>query len=202
MFPNYFILGVYPLPVSPCTVFVYNDILISSLASNGIEAAPPSEKGYFSWVSCLAHILNVPSVSWVIGLWTTWRNEVEEEGLGDGQKRKWGLSHFRGELSSRFGLGVVHQNLSKSFPKSNTLNLTTLTTQDTHFKPQSSTQAFCQHWQPQLELWSFHKLQSCSWRRHWPSKQKTSDSFHSNFRKPPWLWITGSVRVRSRPPLN
>lgn len=72
----------------------------------------------------------------------------------EGQERKWDLSHFRGELSSRSGLGVVYQTLSKSFPKSNTLNLTTLTTWDTHFKPQSSVQhsgspgSHCQNYYP------------------------------------------------------
>lgn len=84
------------------------------------------------------HILNVPSVYWVIGPWTMWRNEVEEKGIGEGQEKKCDLSHYSGELSSGLGLVVVYQIVFKSFLKSNTLNLTTLTTQDIHFKPQSS----------------------------------------------------------------
>lgn len=116
---------------------------------------PSTREGGISPESArLALILNVPSVFWAIGPWTTWGNEFEEEGLGEGQERKWGLSHFRGELSSRLGLGVVCQILSKAFPKSNTLNLTTLTTQDTHFKLQSSVQhsvsigSHCQDYYP------------------------------------------------------
>lgn len=87
-----------------------------------------------------AHILNAPSVHRVIVPWTTWRKEIEGEGPGEGPEKKRDLSHFRGELSSRPGLVVVYQILSKFFPKSNTLNLTTLTTQDIHFKLQSSAQ--------------------------------------------------------------
>lgn len=141
MLPNYFIPGVCPLPVSPCTIYVYNDILISSPAWNGIEVAPHWRRGDVSPESAHpVHILNAPSVYWVIGPWTSWTNAVAEEGMGEGPERERDLSHFRGELSSRRGLAVVYQILSQSFPKSNTLNLTTLTTQDIHFKPQSSAQ--------------------------------------------------------------
>lgn len=157
------------------------------------EWKPPlhQRRGHFSWIS--SPCSHSQCIICLLGDWSL--HHVKKwgwgRGAGGGQERKWGLSHFRGELSSRSGLGVVYQNLSKAFPKSNTLNLTTLATQDTHFKPQSSAQAFCQHWQSLPELWSCHELHSCSWRRYWPSKQKTSESFHSNFRKPPWLWITG-----------
>ena len=144
MLPNYFILGLYPLPVSPCTIYVYNDILISSSAWNGyiIEGTPPLKTGgrHFSWVSspCThSHCTFYPQGDCS---WTTWRKEIEEEGLGEGPEKKRDLSHFRGELSSRPRLVVVYQILSKFFPKSNTLNLTTLTTQDIHFKLQSSAQ--------------------------------------------------------------
>lgn len=132
---------MYPLPVSPCTIYVYNDILISSPAWNAIEGTPPLRRGGVSPESAHpAHILNAPSVHGVIVPWTMWSKEIEEEGLGEGPEKKQDLSHFRGELSSRPGLVVVYQILSKFFPKSNTLNLTTLTTQDIHFKLQSSAQ--------------------------------------------------------------
>lgn len=153
LFPNYFILGVYPLPVSPCIICVYNDILISSPAWMEWKPPPPGRRAFLlsNLMLCTFSVYHLSAGWLVIG---PRENEVEEEGIGEEQERKCDLSHFRGELSSRPGLVVVYQILSKPFPRSNTLSLTAWTTQNIHFKPQSLLSILSLLWQPLSELLS------------------------------------------------
>lgn len=182
---------MYPLPICPCTIYVYNDISISSPAWNRIEAAPPLKgRVHFFWVSSPYAHFSMHHLStgwWVLGP----RGEMRwrKRGRGRDGKGNWTFLISRGELSSRPELVVVYQITSKSFPKSNTLNLTTLTTQDIYFKPLSS----ARHSISALTATARIIILSCrsSWIRYLPSKQKTSESFHSNFRKPPQFWIIG-----------